>query len=87
MKLESIQNPVASYGKTFQAIETGVENEYENVDILVECNQVSSNRILWRNIIPHIIKINNTPLQPIIPFEGDEKLKIKNINNYASIYQ
>jgi hypothetical protein len=40
---KSIQNHVASYGKTFQAIETGVENEYENMDVLVECNQQSGN--------------------------------------------
>jgi hypothetical protein len=40
---ESIQNLIASYGKTFQAIKTGVENEYENMDVLVKCNQLSGN--------------------------------------------
>ncbi|XP_011334640.1 trimethylguanosine synthase isoform X1 [Ooceraea biroi] len=38
---KSIQNLVASYGKTFQAAETRAENEYENVDVLTEYNQAS----------------------------------------------
>jgi len=42
-EVESVQNLVTSYGKTFQAIETRIENENENMDILVECNQISGN--------------------------------------------
>ncbi|XP_070513392.1 trimethylguanosine synthase isoform X3 [Cardiocondyla obscurior] len=38
---KSIQNLVASYGKTFQTIETEVENNYENVDMLTEYKSIS----------------------------------------------
>ncbi|XP_018367229.1 PREDICTED: trimethylguanosine synthase isoform X3 [Trachymyrmex cornetzi] len=38
---KSIQNLVASYGKTFQTIETEVENNDENVDMLTEYEHVS----------------------------------------------
>jgi len=31
------------------------------------------------------MKMNNTSLQLTVPFEGDEKLKIKNINSYAFV--
>lgn len=40
---KSIQNLVASYGKTFQTIETEVENNYENVDMQTKCEHVSGN--------------------------------------------
>lgn len=40
---KSIQNLVASYGKTFQTIETEVENNYENVEMLTEYEHVSGN--------------------------------------------
>jgi len=39
---KSIQNLVASYEKTFQTIETEVENSYENVD-MTEYKHVSGN--------------------------------------------
>ncbi|KAL0124564.1 hypothetical protein PUN28_006421 [Cardiocondyla obscurior] len=41
---KSIQNLVASYGKTFQTIETEVENNYENVDMLTEYKSISGNK-------------------------------------------
>jgi len=43
---KSIQNLVASYGKTFQTIETEVENNDENVDMLTECEHVSGNCVV-----------------------------------------
>ncbi|XP_018354008.1 PREDICTED: uncharacterized protein LOC108755478 isoform X2 [Trachymyrmex septentrionalis] len=41
---KSIQNLVASYGKTFQTIETEVENNDENVDMLTEYEHVSGDK-------------------------------------------
>ncbi|XP_011695215.1 PREDICTED: trimethylguanosine synthase [Wasmannia auropunctata] len=41
---KSIQNLVASYGKTFQTIETEVENSCENVDMLTEYKHVSGDK-------------------------------------------
>jgi len=43
---KSIQNLVASYGKTFQTIETEVENNDENVDMLTEYEHVSGNCVV-----------------------------------------
>lgn len=40
---KSIQNLVASYGKTFQTAETEIENNYENVDMLTEYKHISGN--------------------------------------------
>jgi len=40
---KSTQNLVTSYEKSFEAKETEIENEYENVDVLLECNQISGN--------------------------------------------
>lgn len=60
---KSIQNLVASYGKTFQTIETEVENNYENVDMLTEYKHVSGNCINIENLknivfqtIIHLVK-------------------------------
>ncbi|XP_012531914.1 trimethylguanosine synthase [Monomorium pharaonis] len=41
---KSIQNLVASYGKTFQTIETEVENSSENVDMLIEYKNESGDK-------------------------------------------
>jgi len=59
---KSIQNLVASYEKTFQTIETEVENSYENVNMLTEYKHVSGNCIIkdLRNIVLiDSFKINN----------------------------
>lgn len=43
---KSIQNLVASYGKTFQTTETEIENNYENVDMLTEYKQIPGNYLI-----------------------------------------
>ncbi|KMQ92490.1 trimethylguanosine synthase [Lasius niger] len=41
---KSIQNLVASYGKTFQTTETEIENKYENVDMLTEYKHIPDDK-------------------------------------------
>jgi len=50
---KSIQNLVASYGKTFQTAETEIENDCKNTDMLTEYKHVSGNYIIeyLKNII------------------------------------
>ncbi|XP_011637827.1 trimethylguanosine synthase [Pogonomyrmex barbatus] len=47
---KSIQNLVASYGKTFQTIETEVENNCENVELLAEYKHTDDKESMVQNL-------------------------------------
>ncbi|KAL6444166.1 hypothetical protein ACFW04_001835 [Cataglyphis niger] len=56
---KSIQNLVASYGKTFQTAETEIENNYENVDMLTEYKHVSDDKESMAQSLSDSITMSN----------------------------
>ncbi|XP_011882537.1 PREDICTED: trimethylguanosine synthase [Vollenhovia emeryi] len=77
---KSIQNLVASYGKTFQTIETEVENNCENVDMLTEHEHVSGDK---ESMVQHL-----SDSTTILNTEGHNKDLITqyDYNSYAYPY-